>query len=148
MAQGIVFEIELRHVGLNKYRHIRGRDRYVVEEKARAQEATWEEQWSKKQEVEARKAAREEAAEEKEEKKKLAQEQTEEASSILAVLERTLEHTLAVDDAIDWDSLKSTEGFPKGAQALEDQRPHVRIRAIGPRDCRQWRLGRVQSPLG
>ena len=69
MAQGVVYEIELRHGGLNKYRHIRGRDRYVVEEKARAQEATWEEQWSKKQEVEARKAAREEAAEETEEKK-------------------------------------------------------------------------------
>lgn len=113
MAQGVVYEIELRHDGLNKYRHIRGRDRTVVEEKARAQEATWEEQWSKRQEVEARKAAREEAAEEKEEKKRLAQEQTEEASSILAALERTLEHTLAVDDAIDWDSLKSTEGFPK-----------------------------------
>jgi hypothetical protein len=43
-----MYEIEIRHDGLKKFRVIRGRDRYVVEEKARMQCATWDEQWERK----------------------------------------------------------------------------------------------------
>jgi restriction system protein len=60
------YEIEIRHDGLNKYRHIRGTDRQVVEEKAQAQRKAWNEMWAKKLEVEKVKSGRERAAKEKE----------------------------------------------------------------------------------
>ena len=49
MAYREMWEIEVRHDGLNKYRHIRGSDRYVVEQKAAAQKLAWDEMWEKKQ---------------------------------------------------------------------------------------------------
>ena len=53
MANRQMWEIEVRHGGLNKYRHIRGSDRYVVEQKAAAQEQAWDQIWKKKREREA-----------------------------------------------------------------------------------------------
>ena len=57
-----MYEITLRHRGLNKYRVIRGKDRYVVEEKARVQEAAWAEQWQKQLDIEAQRQSRAAAA--------------------------------------------------------------------------------------
>ena len=47
-----IYEIEIRHDGLNKYRHIRGNNRQVVEQKAKAQLIVWGEMWKKKLEIE------------------------------------------------------------------------------------------------
>ena len=49
MAYNVIWEIEVRHEGLSKYRHIRVSDSYVVEKKAEAQKFVWEEMWQKKQ---------------------------------------------------------------------------------------------------
>ncbi len=49
MAAHVMFAIELRHPGLHKYRLIKGTDRYVVEQKAVAQQRVWDEMWRKKQ---------------------------------------------------------------------------------------------------
>ncbi len=38
-----IWQIELRHDGLKKYRIIRGRDKYEVEQKAAAIKAQWDE---------------------------------------------------------------------------------------------------------
>jgi len=43
-----MWQIELRHEGLNKYRLIRGNDKYVIEQKAAAQRAAWDEMWQKR----------------------------------------------------------------------------------------------------
>ena len=37
------YSIEVRHEGLHKYREIKGNDKYIVEQKARAQRAVWDE---------------------------------------------------------------------------------------------------------
>ena len=37
-----MYEMEVRHSGLGKYRYIKGRDKYVVEQKARAQQIQWD----------------------------------------------------------------------------------------------------------
>ena len=95
MAYREMWEIEVRHEGLNKYRHIRGSDRYVVEQKAAAQKQAWNEMWEKKQAAE------------------LAIIKTDEAQKVLDDLESTLKHTLSVDDAIDWSSLLDNKPFPK-----------------------------------
>jgi len=102
MAYREMWEMEVRHDGLNKYRHIRGSDRYVVEQKAAAQKRAWDEMWEKKQ-----------VTRSKEEKYELAVIKTDEAQKALDGLELTLKHTLSVDDAIDWSSLLDKKPFPK-----------------------------------
>lgn len=105
MAYGEMWEIQIRHEGLNKYRHIRGSDRHVVEQKAIAQHHVWDEMWEKKQVAEQKKKKRESAIRGKEEKKELAITKTNEALDAINKLETILLHTLSVDDAIDWSSL-------------------------------------------
>jgi restriction system protein len=47
-----MYQREVRHTGLNKYRLIRGSNKYVVEQQAAAQLAIWNEMWAKKIEKE------------------------------------------------------------------------------------------------
>jgi len=117
MAYREMWEIEVRHEGLNKYRHIRGSDRYVVEQKAAAQKQAWNEMWEKKKAAESKKCERDAAIRSKEEKKELAIIKTDEAQKALDELESTLKYTLSVDDAIDWSLLLNKKPFPK-------QKPH------------------------
>ena len=119
MATRRVYEIEVSHKGLNKYRHIRGTDRYVVEQKAAMQKRQWDEQWGKKIQVEQiadqKRRERESTIQTKEAKKELAATKTEEAKKALLSLQQTLQFTLAVDDRIEWDLLldKSIFSDPK-----------------------------------
>ncbi len=112
MAKYDIWEIEIRHEGLNKYRHIRGRDRYVVEQKAIAQKHIWNEMWQKKLAAGKRNQEKEWSIRDKADKKDLAQIRTAEAQSQLDALENILRYTLSVDDAIDWSSLEDKTPFP------------------------------------
>ena len=113
MASREMWEIEIRHEGLNKYRHIRGTDRYVVEQKAAAQQRVWDEMWEKKQAAERKKKEIEAAMRDKEAKQRLAVEKTNEALAAIEAIENTLYHTLTIDDAIDWDTLLDKSDFPE-----------------------------------
>lgn len=108
-----MYSVEIRHDGLHKYRHIKGNDKYVVEQKAHIQMRQWEEMWQKKQEAEKKKRERATAAMEKAQKKALAEQQTLEALEQLEIINNTLLHTLDIDDEIDWDSLKDHSKFTK-----------------------------------
>ena len=108
-----MYQIEVRHDGLHKYRLIKGTDRYVVEQKASAQVRAWDEMWERKAAIHSARRNREEAAREKESKKLIAQERTAEAKQVLTDLENTLQHTLDINDRIDWDSLLDKSAFPK-----------------------------------
>lgn len=107
-----MYEIEIRHEGLNKYRVIRGKDLYVVQQKAEMQKRQWDEMWEKKQEQLRKKQEREREAQEKQQKKELAEKLTMEAAEQLQNIENTLLHTLCVNDKIDWEELKDTSSFP------------------------------------
>lgn len=107
-----MWEIELSHDGLNKYRHIRGTDKYVVEQKAAAQRRTWDAMWEKKL-----------VAQEKEDKKELAADKTSEAQGILTTIENTLHHTLDIDDTVNWDSFLDNSSFPKKKPSKEKLPP-------------------------
>lgn len=124
-----MWEITLQHDGLNKHRVIRGREKRVVEEKARMQQAAWEEQWERKLEVEQRKLERIDRAEEKARAKELATEQTQEAELAHDALEQILANTLDVDDALDWDTLKDTQNFsekmPNSPSELIAKEPNI-----------------------
>ncbi len=106
------YVLEIRHGGLNKYEVVRGDNLYIVEQKAEAKMAQWDEMWERKQEAERKRLERERRAKEIEEKKLLADERTEEAQQALSALENTLAHTLGVDDTVDWESLKDFSDYP------------------------------------
>jgi len=112
MATRTMYEIEIRHDGLNKYRHIRGSDRYVVIQKAEAQKRAWDEMWESRQETARKNQARVDAATQKEMMRQLAVEKTEEAQAELDSLRNTLRYTLDINDAIDWNSLKDQSKCP------------------------------------
>jgi restriction system protein len=65
MALKIWYAIEVHHYGLGKYRCVRGTDRYVVEQKARAQEQQWDDMWQRRLDSEHR---REESIREREQR--------------------------------------------------------------------------------
>jgi restriction system protein len=92
------YQLEIRHQGLGKFQIIRGDNHYIVEQKARATRVQWDQMWDKKQQIE--------------EKKNLASEQSAEAQVALAALEATLAHTLNLNDAVDWKSLKNHSDYP------------------------------------
>ncbi len=106
-----MYEIEISHPGLNTYRHIRGSDKWVVEQKAEAQLAKWDEQWAKKQAADKKRREREKAAAHKEARKDKAIEQTRNAQGELDCAMGLLNATLDVDDAIDWSSLLRDASF-------------------------------------
>lgn len=109
------YEMEVRHHGLNKFRHIRGADPHVVRAKAAAQKAAWEEQWGRKCEVQEAREARAQAKYEKDQAKEEglqeAAERTQEAQDAMLAVRTLLQHTLGVDDVIDWNDLKSSDGY-------------------------------------
>ncbi|WP_444901477.1 restriction endonuclease [Microbulbifer sp. SSSA007] len=128
MSNREFYEIEVVHNGLGKYRHIRGTDRYVVEQKAAAQKATWDEMWRKKKKAEQKRKEKEDAIRSKEQKIALAQEKTDEAVESLERLEKTLLHTLTIDDSIDWDSLLDKAPYPE----RKPKKPSIRSLPVRP----------------
>lgn len=121
-----MYQIEITHDGLHKYRVIKGTDQYVVEQKARVQLAKWDEMWEKKQAQIRKKQAREQRAQEKAQKKQYAEDQTKEAQILLSSLSEILQHTLDIDDAIDWDQLLDKSKFtkPKPAEPHYPREPY------------------------
>lgn len=122
MSYRDMYEIEVRHSGLNKYRHIRGTDRYVVEQKAQAQKAIWEEMWQKKIAAEKKKHEKEKLLKDHESKKQSAIEQTAEALKTIESLQSILHYTLDIDDTINWESLIDKSEFKK----LKPNKPNLK----------------------
>jgi len=114
------YEIKVWHTELNKIQIIRGDDESIVDQKVEAKMRQWDEMWAKRQARE-RKARdkereakdKERKAKDKEEKLSLAKDRTSEALLELEALDKILKHTLAIDDTIDWESLKNKDSFPE-----------------------------------
>jgi restriction system protein len=104
----IRYSVEVRHEGLHKFRVVSGTDRYVVEQKALAQSAAWDEQWQRQQQRQA-------ATDAKQQVRDLAAERTRQAVEVLSEVDATLARTLAVDDRVDWETLKDHSPFPTAA---------------------------------
>ena len=101
-----LYWIDVRHEGLHAYRRITGRDQYVVQQKADAQVAAWNEKWAKIQQ-------RESALRTKGEKKEEALRLTQDATEALERIDSTLALALSRNAALDWELLKDHSGFGK-----------------------------------
>jgi restriction system protein len=100
----VSFWIDVRHEGLHAYRRITGRDKYVVEAKATAQRAAWDEKWAKMQQ-------REKALYTKEQKKDAAGHRTQKALDALAEIENLLVSAVEAKGTFEWEQLKDLSRF-------------------------------------
>jgi len=108
---GYSYEMDVEHKGLNKFRRIRGADSVVVEQKARAQLAAWEDQWQRRSSADKTRSARRQAIEERERNKEEAADRTEDAQKAIEDLKLILENTLKKNDAITWGTLYDRLAF-------------------------------------
>jgi restriction system protein len=113
MSYKQVWQIEVRHDGLKKYRLVKGTDKYVVEQKASAQKAAWDEMWRKKQEVEERVLEKQLFAYNKQMKKELALEKTSVAKEAVEQLWNMLRFGLTCGEKFSWESLADTSEFTR-----------------------------------
>ena len=98
------YSLEIYHSGLKEHKLISAPELDMVKTKAQLQIAKWKELWNvqeDKRQVRAKKAADAQEAER----------QTTEAKQRLEELEGILKFTLDIDDAVDWESLKTKEPF-------------------------------------
>lgn len=124
MAYKQMYRIEVRHEGLHKYRAIQGSDLYVIRQKAAAQRRVWDEMSEKRQEAERKRKEREATIRDKEQKIQMAAERTAEAEESINALQSILDHTLHIDDTIDWESLLDHSDFAE-VQPKEPDRKSV-----------------------
>ena len=111
MAGHAYYYIDVRHDGLQKYRRIKGTDKYVVEQLAARQAAQWEDQWAKKTAIETKRSEREAAARQRQAQKETASERTAEAEAALQAIQDLLRHALEKDHVIRWGSLYESGVF-------------------------------------
>jgi restriction system protein len=109
------YYVDVEHAGLNKYRRIKGDALDVVIQKASAQGAQWDEQWSKKQAAEEKRARAEQ-------RRKLAEERTQDAQELIARIEGLLAQALEGDPVVDWDSLRRHSEF-RGPRKFREPEP-------------------------
>jgi len=110
-ARGYRYEAVLVHKGLPKQRSISTTDQDILKEKILAQIHVWDELWKKQVEKNQEMQKREKQRLDKEGKRALAAKDTDEALKAIENIKNTLKHTLAINDAINWDSLKDYSKF-------------------------------------
>jgi restriction system protein len=98
------FSMEVSHSGLNEHKLVTAPEIQMLKTKVALQLAKWEEKWTA---VDARQRAQQKRATDAKEAERL----TADAQHRLQDLETILAATLGVNDAIDWDSLKSKAKF-------------------------------------
>lgn len=124
---GIMYEIELYHPELNKHRLIKGNDPHYVSRKAEVQQSDWNDQWNRKLEFLQREKMASERMLYSDRMKFEAANRTEVSKAIQECIQTTLQQTLSVNDAIDWDTLKDNTPFnkPKPVQPNPPARPQL-----------------------
>ncbi len=117
-----LYQVAVRHAGLNAYRVISGTDWYTVNMKARVQYDAWEHEWRRRQAHEVANRAHSDDVRRREASKakraasiqkciQWAESQTADARSAVAEVEGTLKRALEVDNPLDWDSLLDRSDF-------------------------------------
>src|ERR1700751_1516050 len=101
---------DIEHVGLAKFKRIRGNDEYVVQRRAAEQLREWDKQWERQQEIERAQEERLSRAYDRNQKKLLAVHQTEEAQGKLNELRKILANTTSLEHA-SWTSLYDRSEF-------------------------------------
>ena len=100
-----MWQCEIRHDGLHKYRIVKGQTREIMQLRAEMQVRSWNEQWARTQSAQKKREAQLRAAYSKETQKNIAAERTREAQKALDSLRSLLTDSLEEDHAINFQSL-------------------------------------------
>ncbi len=100
-----MWQCEIRHDGLHKYRVVKGQTREVMQLRADMQVRSWNDQWERAKATHKRRQSQLKAVYDKETKKNLAAERSREAQKSLDTLQRLLTDSLEEDHAIDFQPL-------------------------------------------
>jgi restriction system protein len=111
------YSIDVSHDGLHTFRRITGRDKYVVETKAAAQIAQWNEKW-------ARMHQKEQALNSIFKMKAAADQENKKAASSISEIESILANALDRDSKFDWNVLKENSSFGKPQPPLQAPKEH------------------------
>lgn len=101
---------DVEHVGLNKFRRIRGNDEYVIQRKAEEQLREWERQWQRQQTIETGRKARAAIVFDRSQKKELATHQSADAQAAINEIKEILAHRASLKKA-NWNSLYDRSQF-------------------------------------
>jgi restriction system protein len=107
-----MWQREIRHEGLHKYRVVKGQTQEIVHLRVQMQMRSWDEQWARAQAAQTKRQKQLRAAYTKETKKHLAAEQTRDAQQALDALERLLADVLEEDHMVDWSLLIDRSEYP------------------------------------
>ena len=103
------YQVEIHHRGLGESKALSAVDEYALEAKIENQSAIWDKRWGQEQ---LKKSATENA--------ELAVSMTAEYQSLLTRCESILEHTLSIDDTVDWETLKRRDTFSDTESRLDE----------------------------
>lgn len=98
------YSVEMQHLGLHEHKVLSARETDILENKVEMQAKRWADKWDALEEKRLQREEKEANIEE-------AQRMTSDARSTLKELEDLLIHTLTVNDAVDWESLKKLAPF-------------------------------------
>jgi len=112
------YSVEIYHKGLNEHKIISAPDTEMLENKVNIQAKKWIKKWEEKE-------AKRKAREEKEANREEAERRTQEAIEAIKSIENLLNHTLSIDDTIDWDDLKRKETYTE-SQPTKPKKPRYK----------------------
>jgi restriction system protein len=121
-----MWQCEIKHDGLHKYRVVKGETPAIMQLRAEMQLKSWNEQWERVQGSRAKRQAQVKAAQAKETNKQTAAERSTEAQEELDGLERLLTSVLEVDHTIEWEQLKDRSPFPSAEPVQPKEEPAPR----------------------
>jgi restriction system protein len=107
-----MWQCEIRHDGLHKYRVVKGETQAIMQLRAEMQMRSWNQQWERAQASRAKQQAQVKAAHAKETNKQAAADRTREAQNALDALDSLLTYVLEEDHTISWEQLKDHSPFP------------------------------------
>lgn len=105
------YRAEVFHPELKLHRVITGKDQLVVYSKACEQKRRWDDQWKKIQETERKNSERNQRLAREDQMLEKARAIADEAASKREAIRCILQHTLSVNDQIDWNSLYDYSEF-------------------------------------
>jgi restriction system protein len=95
---------EIRHYGLGKYRIIKDKDSYILRNKVNAQFDIWDALWSKT-------LTKNKSQSDKDASLNIAAERSNEAKEKQKAIENILQHSLSINNSIDWEALRDKSIF-------------------------------------
>ena len=101
-----MYELEIRHGGLHKFKIVRGKDKYEVEQKAEVQQEAWDEIWQRKRD-------KEEESQQKEKKKEQSLLATEQAQENIESLKTILINALDKNYILLYDEVIQNKELPE-----------------------------------